>query len=80
MTEKKSAAKKEAPAKVGRPKEVAKLLERSISGAELSLLTQAASRSGMSLDDAVSAIVRSRLSDRSGPITLGVLLNKWSRK
>ena len=78
MAEKKAAAKKEAPAKAGRPKEVGKLLERSLSSSELSLLNAAAKRSGMSLDAAVTAIVRARLSDRSGPITLSVLLQRFS--
>ena len=78
MAEKKSAAKKEAPAKVGRPKEVGKLLERSLSTSELALLTQATKRTGMGLDAAVTSLVRSRLADRSGPLTLSVLLKRFS--
>ena len=75
--EKKAAPKKEAPAKVGRPKEVGKLLERSLSSSELSLLTSAAKRCGIDLDTAVTAIVRARLSDRSGPMTLAAFLRRF---
>jgi hypothetical protein len=75
---KKAAPKKEAPTKVGRPKEVGKLLERSLRASELSLLTAATKRTGMGLDAAVTALVRSRLADRSGPITLSVLLKRFS--
>jgi len=75
---KKAAPKKEAPAKVGRPKEVGKLLERSLRASELSLLTVAADRSGMGLDAAVTALVRSCLADRSGAITLSVRMKRFS--
>lgn len=82
MAEKKAEKKDAKPnadkGKVGRPKEVGKLLERSLRPSELSTLTQATKRTGMGLDAAVTALVRSRLADRSGPITLSVLLRRFS--
>ena len=84
MAEKKAAAKKTPKpnadkSKAGRPKEVGKVTERSLSKPELSMLTQAAKRSGKTTEEAIVAIVKSRLADRSGPITLSVLIDRWSR-